>query len=70
MPPQSYKFSVNSTVIQQESGGDVEKGPRGMHSASGAFWNSEMDGQWSYKVDGEKDGRGFDIVIAVVWIGA
>jgi len=73
-PPSSasppYKFAVNSTIIQHLSaaGGDGEPvGRRGMHSASGAYWNSERDGMFSYKFEGAME-RGFDVVVSVVWI--
>ncbi|MCJ1356046.1 MAG: hypothetical protein MMC33_006040 [Icmadophila ericetorum] len=42
-------------------------GKRGMHSATGAYWNSEKDGMWSFKWDGGE--RGFDVVVSVVWVG-
>lgn len=42
-------------------------GRRGMHSASGAYWNNERDGMWSHKYEGG-EGRGMDIVISVIWI--
>ncbi len=37
-----------------------------MHSATGAYWNNERDGMWSYKY--EEEGKGFDVVISVIWI--
>ena len=40
-----------------------------MHSASGAYWNNETDGMWSFKFEGGKEGRGFDVVVSVIWIG-
>lgn len=43
-------------------------GRRGMHSASGAYWNNERDGMWSYKYEGG-EGKGMDIVISLMWIG-
>ena len=47
---------------------DVKKvGRRGMHSASGAYWNNERDGMWSHKYEGG-EGKGMDIVISVMWI--
>ncbi|KAI9806212.1 MAG: hypothetical protein M1825_006327 [Sarcosagium campestre] len=61
----SYKFAVNSTIIQHLPG--VAGGRRGMHSASGAFWNNEKDGMWNYKYDGGED-KGLDIVVSVLWI--
>ena len=42
-------------------------GRRGMHSASGAYWNNEKDGMWSHKYEGG-EGKGMDIVISVMWI--
>lgn len=43
-------------------------GPRrGMHSATGAYWNTEKDGMWSYKYEGG-EARGFDVVICVLWM--
>ena len=47
-----------------------------MHSASGAYWNNEKDGMWSFKWegsgegegDGKEGGRGFDVVVSVVWV--
>ena len=68
---EGYKWLVQSTIIQQggEAEGEVK---RGMHSASGAYWNNERDGMWSCKWEGEEDGigkgRGFDVVVSVVWI--
>lgn len=44
-------------------------GRRGMHSASGAYWNSEKDGMWSHKYQGG-EGKGMDIVVSVMWIAA
>ena len=42
-------------------------GRRGMHSASGAYWNNERDGMWSHKYEGG-EGKGMDIVVSVMWI--
>lgn len=80
-PSSRYKFAVNSTIIQHLSdpreggedgvsmGGEGEKkvGRRGMHSASGAYWNNEKDGMWSYKYEGGVD-KGMDVVVSVMWI--
>ncbi|MCJ1287035.1 hypothetical protein MMC26_006382 [Xylographa opegraphella] len=49
------------------TGAKASSGKRGMHSASGAYWNKEKDGSWSYKFDGE-DVREFDVVITVIWV--
>jgi len=86
--PPSYKYAVNSTIIQhlvptnslhkprsgaeQEGNGDDKEKPhvgrRGMHSATGAFWNEKTDGMWSFKYDGGES-KGLDVVISVIWIG-
>lgn len=49
--------------------GKVGRGPgrRGMHSASGAYWNNSKDGMWSTKWEGGED-KGMDIVVAIMWI--
>ncbi|EMC97319.1 hypothetical protein BAUCODRAFT_69149, partial [Baudoinia panamericana UAMH 10762] len=78
--PPKYKFCVNSTIIQHlsdprpagtsEGGtqtGDETVGRRGMHSASGAYWNNERDGMWSHKYEGGEE-KGMDIVVSVMWI--
>lgn len=53
-----------------EEGAEVKGkvGRRGMHSASGAYWNNERDGMWSYKYEGGES-KGMDIVVSVMWIG-
>ncbi|CCU78353.1 unnamed protein product [Blumeria hordei] len=99
----SYKYTVNSTIIQhlvptatiqrakamQESPqqpinnttdvSDMKKietlgtdgkphvGRRGMHSATGAYWNEKTDGMWSFKFEGGEK-KGLDAVISIVWI--
>ena len=76
--PSRYKFAVNSTIVQHlsdprpggENGSPQEKsnvGRRGMHSASGAYWNNERDGMWSHKYEASES-KGMDIVISVMWI--
>lgn len=68
-----YKFAVTSTIIQHTSVSEAANAPdgtaggkRGMHSATGAFWNSEKDGMWSHKH--EEDEKGLDVIISVIWI--
>jgi hypothetical protein len=73
--PPAYKFIVSATIIQHlsdprsgaEGAGEKKVGRRGMHSASGAFWNNEKDGMWSYKYGGG-EGKGMDIVVSVMWV--
>ncbi|KUI72962.1 Dynein light chain Tctex-type [Cytospora mali] len=47
--------------------GKPHVGRRGMHSATGAYWNEETDGMWSYKYDGG-EAKGMDVVIMLIWI--
>ncbi|KAL2264941.1 hypothetical protein VTJ83DRAFT_7451 [Remersonia thermophila] len=77
----SYKFAINSTIVQhfvptssqssQASEEGTSKkghgGKRGMHSATGGYWNEKTDGMWSFKWDGEA--KGLDVVIMLIWIG-
>ncbi|KAK4126693.1 hypothetical protein N657DRAFT_630677 [Parathielavia appendiculata] len=43
-----------------------QAGRRGMHSATGGYWNEKTDGMWSFKWDGEA--KGLDVVLMVIWI--
>ncbi|KAK3682131.1 putative dynein light chain protein [Podospora appendiculata] len=43
-----------------------QAGRRGMHSATGGYWNEKTDGMWSFKFDGEE--KGLDVVIMLIWI--
>lgn len=43
-----------------------QAGRRGMHSATGGYWNEKTDGMWSFKWDGEA--KGLDVVIMLIWI--
>ncbi|RDL37894.1 Dynein light chain [Venustampulla echinocandica] len=47
--------------------GKPHVGRRGMHSATGAYWNEKTDGMWSFKYEGG-EGKGLDVVISVIWI--
>lgn len=40
---------------------------RGMHSATGAFWDNTKDGCWSFKYE-KGEGKGFDVVVSVTWV--
>lgn len=86
----TYKFAVNSTIVQhvvpnsqmnkpagtpgaaegEPTSSATEKkgqaGRRGMHSATGGYWNEKTDGMWSYKYEGES--KGLDVVIMLIWI--
>lgn len=47
--------------------GNAHVGRRGMHSATGAYWNEKTDGMWSFKYEGGEN-KGLDVVISVIWI--
>jgi len=47
--------------------GKPHVGRRGMHSATGAYWNERTDGMWSFKYEGGEN-KGLDVVISVIWI--
>lgn len=47
--------------------GKPHVGRRGMHSATGAFWDESKDGMWSYKYDGG-EAKGLDVVIMIIWV--
>ncbi|KAI9701565.1 MAG: hypothetical protein M1836_001621 [Candelina mexicana] len=42
-------------------------GRRGMHSATGAYWNNERDGMWNFKYEAIEN-RGLDVVVSIIWI--
>jgi hypothetical protein len=92
----SYKFAVNSTIVQHlvptsslnkpqggaakdeephistssdatATDGKPHVGRRGMHSATGAYWDDKKDGMWSFKYDGG-EGKGLDVVIMLIWV--
>ena len=77
-PQNSYKFMVTSTIIQHELKKEAKEGEpvppipasRGMHTASGAYWNQDKDALWSYKQMGAEgdNKREFDVVLTCAWI--
>lgn len=56
-----------STATATATDGKPHVGRRGMHSATGAYWNEETDGMWSYKYDGGET-KGMDVVIMLIWV--
>jgi hypothetical protein len=66
---QLNKPTGTSTPAATEEKAPAKKGQngrRGMHSATGGFWNEKTDGMWSFKFDGED--KGLDVVIMLIWI--
>ncbi|KAF2461526.1 Tctex-1 [Lineolata rhizophorae] len=70
--PPKFKYVVNSTIIQLQAppAGDPEAkaAKRGLHSAQGAFWNNDVDGNWGFQYHGAES-KGIDVVIQVLWVG-
>jgi hypothetical protein len=61
--------SSSAAAPATEEGAEQKSvGRRGMHSASGAYWNNERDGMWSFKYEGGES-KGMDIVVSIMWIG-
>lgn len=61
------KDEAASASTATATDGKPHVGRRGMHSATGAYWNEETDGMWSYKYDGG-EAKGLDVVIMLIWI--
>jgi len=63
------KVSTSSDVKTEamSTDGRPHVGRRGMHSATGAYWNEKTDGMWSFKYEGGEN-KGLDVVISVIWV--
>lgn len=57
----------DSKTDATDTDGKPHVGRRGMHSATGAYWNEKTDGMWSFKYEGGEN-KGLDVVISVIWI--
>lgn len=66
--PDSEGVPVKSEGAPVSTDGKPHVGRRGMHSATGAYWDEKRDGMWSYKYDGGES-KGMDVVISLIWIG-
>lgn len=64
---EAAKDEAASASTATATDGKPHVGRRGMHSATGAYWNEETDGMWSYKYDGG-EAKGLDVVIMLIWI--
>ncbi|KAK9447522.1 Tctex-1 [Limtongia smithiae] len=60
----THKFVIYCTVIEREGDDNL----RQLRSTSGAYWNNETDGQWSYNWVGGRNGTSMDVVVNIVWI--
>ncbi|KAG0645868.1 hypothetical protein D0Z07_7759 [Hyphodiscus hymeniophilus] len=64
-PPEKDAAKVSTSDAKTEATGTDGKphvGRRGMHSATGAYWNEKSDGMWSFKYEGGES-KGLDVVI-------
>lgn len=62
--------AISTSDVKTDATGTDGKphvGRRGMHSATGAYWNEKTDGMWSFKYEGGEN-QGLDVVISVIWI--
>ncbi|KYK60384.1 dynein light chain [Drechmeria coniospora] len=59
------KVSTSSDATATD--GKPHVGRRGMHSATGAYWDEKKDGMWTFKYDGG-EGKGMDVVVMLIWI--
>jgi len=72
-PQESVVPKTDATVSTSDKNeatgtdGKPHVGRRGMHSATGAYWNEKTDGMWSFKYEGGEN-KGLDVVISVIWI--
>lgn len=66
-PDETKEGEAAAASTATATDGKPHVGRRGMHSATGAYWNEETDGMWSYKYDGG-EAKGLDVVIMLIWI--
>jgi hypothetical protein len=58
---------VSTSSEATATDGKPHVGRRGMHSATGAYWDEKKDGMWTFKYDGG-EGKGLDVVIMLIWV--
>ncbi|PMD56945.1 uncharacterized protein K444DRAFT_692287 [Hyaloscypha bicolor E] len=68
-PVPKTEATISTSDKNEATGTDGKPhvGRRGMHSATGAYWNEKTDGMWSFKYEGGEN-KGLDVVISVIWI--
>ncbi|KAL8392442.1 hypothetical protein RB595_002583 [Gaeumannomyces hyphopodioides] len=60
--------SEEASSTATSTDGKPHVGRRGMHSATGAYWNDKTDGMWTFKYEGDES-KGMDVIVMLVWIG-
>lgn len=58
---------ISTSTEATATDGRPHVGRRGMHSATGAYWDEKKDGMWSFKFDGGES-KGMDVVIMLIWV--
>ncbi|KAF4508012.1 hypothetical protein G6O67_004450 [Ophiocordyceps sinensis] len=58
---------ISTSTEATATDGKPHVGRRGMHSATGAYWDEKKDGMWSFKFDGGES-KGMDVVIMLIWV--
>jgi len=66
VPTSQLNKSTSAGTEEEAAAKKGQAGRRGMHSATGGYWNEKTDGMWSFKFDGES--KGLDVVIMLIWI--
>ncbi|KAI9892223.1 MAG: hypothetical protein M1814_001682 [Vezdaea aestivalis] len=68
-PTSALRAKAGSAGAESKGAGGETRhvGRRGMHSATGAYWNNEKDGMWSFKYEGGEE-KGLDVVVCVIWM--
>ena len=62
------KASISTSSDATATDGKPHVGRRGMHSATGAYWDEKKDGMWTFKYDGGET-KGMDVVVMLIWVG-
>lgn len=60
--------SEEASSAATSTDGKPHVGRRGMHSATGAYWNDKTDGMWTFKYEGDES-KGMDVIVMLIWIG-
>lgn len=58
---------ISTSTEATATDGKPHVGRRGMHSATGAYWDEKKDGMWTFKYDGGEN-KGMDVVIMLIWV--
>lgn len=65
---EAKEAQISTSSEATATDGKPHVGRRGMHSATGAYWDEKKDGMWTFKYDGG-EGKGMDVVVMLIWVG-